>query len=167
MIHPPKSFKARPTTDMAKEALFNVLIHNYSLDNIQVLDLFGGTGNISYEFASRGAQQVTTIEKKYQHVKYIQNTIKELQLEETVKVKKADVFVWLRQVNQEYDIIFADPPYDLPTLDSLPQIILDAKILKPSGLLIVEHPIEYNFASVKTFKEQRKYGKVNFSLFEG
>ncbi|MFO7940990.1 MAG: RsmD family RNA methyltransferase [Bacteroidales bacterium] len=166
IIHPPKNFKVRPTTDMAKEALFNVLMHNYSLDNIRVLDLFGGTGNISYEFASRGAQQVTTIERNYQHFKYIQQTIKELHLEDTIEVKKADVFMWLKRATQAYDIVFADPPYDLPVLESLPQSILEAKILKQSGLLIIEHPVEYNFSGLKGFKEQRKYGKVNFSLFE-
>ncbi len=165
-MHPPKNFKARPTTDIAKEALFNVLVHNYPFEDCKILDLFGGTGNISYEFASRGAAHITTIEKNYHHFKYIKKTIKELKLEGIVDAKKADVFLWLKKDKQQYDFVFADPPYDLPQLESLPETILESGVLTNSSIVIVEHPVEYNFSQLKGFKEQRKYGKVNFSIFE-
>jgi len=166
ILHPPKNFKARPTTDIAKEGLFNVLAHKYTIEECSVLDLFAGTGNISYEFASRGAKKVVAIERNFHHFKYIQETITSLNLESIVSCKKVDVFSWLKRDADSYDIIFADPPYDLSTLAQLPESILSTNLLSPEGLLIVEHPIEYNFSEIKGFIEQRKYGKVNFSLFE-
>lgn len=163
-IHPPKNFKARPTTDFAKESLFNILLNKYDMDELDVLDLFSGTGSITYEFVSRGARSVVAIEKELAHFNFIRKTCQELKTD-LVTVIRGDVFRYLNRPSQSFDIIFADPPYDNPLLDTLPDLIFNTKILAKDGTFILEHPGNHTFTSHGHFAEHRKYGGVNFSFF--
>ena len=163
-IRPPKNFKARPTTDFAKEGLFNILMNHFDLEELDVLDLFAGTGSISYEFASRGARSVVAIEKDQAYHNFIRLTTQEMGLD-LVTVIRGDVFRYLRKPYQSFDIIFADPPYDHPLLETLPDLVFETEILAKGGLLILEHPGTSSFTSHNHFHELRKYGGVNFSFF--
>jgi 16S rRNA (guanine966-N2)-methyltransferase len=163
-IHPPGNFKARPTTDFAKENLFNILIHKYRLDEMDVLDLFSGTGSITYEFASRGARSVVAVEMVPLHFKFIQETCRSMQLEQ-VTVIRADVFKYINRPVQSFNIIFADPPYDHPGLAELPDLIFATQILHEEGLFILEHPGKYSFTAHPRFLQERKYGGVHFTIF--
>jgi len=163
-IHPPGNFKARPTTDFAKENLFNILIHQYDLEEMDVLDLFSGTGSISYEFASRGARSVLAIEMDPRHFRFIKETCSSMQIDQ-ITVIRADVFKYLRKPVQAFDIIFADPPYDHPGLAELPDLVLNSEVLNTSGLFILEHPGSYSFSAHPRFHQHRKYGGVNFTIF--
>ncbi|MDF1574107.1 MAG: RsmD family RNA methyltransferase [Bacteroidales bacterium] len=163
-IHPPGNFKARPTTDFAKENLFNILIHQYDLEEMDVLDLFSGTGSISYEFASRGARSVLAVEMAPSHFRFIQETGRSMKMEQ-LSVIMADVFKFLRKPVLSFDIIFADPPYDHPGLAGLPDLVLSTKILNKEGLFILEHPGNFSFTAHPRFQQHRKYGGVNFSFF--
>ena len=165
IFRPNKKFKARPTTDIAKEGLFNILQNRYEFSNKTVLDLFSGTGSMGYEFLSRGCKFATLVEKNYNHYRFILDVVNTLKID-NVSVFKADVFKFVQKTSETYDIIFADPPFDLPTFNQVPDAILNTDILAQEGLLIVEHPKEYNFSSHQSFKEIRNYGKVNFSFFE-
>lgn len=158
-----KSFSARPTTDFAKENLFNVLNNHFDFEGLRVLDLFAGTGSISYEFASRGAQ-VDLIEIDYHSFMFIRNTIRELGLE-NVKPFKADVFKAIPRIKHTYSIIFADPPYTMGNIQATPDLIFSSGILTRGGWFILEHSGKYNFNSQSNFKELRKYGSVHFSIF--
>lgn len=163
-IRPPKNFKARPTTDFAKEGLFNILQNLYDPEDLDVLDLFAGTGSISYEFASRGARSVLTIEIEQSYYNFIRATSRELEMD-MVSVIKGDVFRYLKKPYQSFDIIFADPPYDHPLLETLPDLVFDSEILAKGGQFILEHPGTFSFTSHNHFLDQRKYGGVNFSFF--
>lgn len=163
-IHPPGNFKARPTTDFAKENLFNILIHKYDIEEMDVLDLFSGTGSISYEFVSRGARSVVAVEMAPAHFRFIQETSRSMQIEH-LTVIRADVFKYLKKPIESFDIIFADPPYDHPGLAELPDLVLETNILAENGLFILEHPGKYSFTAHPRFQEHRKYGGVNFTLF--
>jgi len=163
-LNPPKNMKLRPTTDQAKEGLFNILSNRYYFDELHILDLFSGTGNISYEFISRGASSVTAVEKNLIHFKYINSVKKELNMT-NLTTFKSDVFKFLEFNTQLFDLIFADPPYDLENLKDIPQIIFSRKHLSGNGVFILEHPGEYDFSENKYFQELRKYGKVHFSFF--
>jgi 16S rRNA (guanine966-N2)-methyltransferase len=164
-INPPKSFKARPTTDFSKESLFNILMNSYDMEELDVLDLFSGTGGISYEFVSRGARSVVAIEKEHAHYSFIRNTCQELDMD-MVNVIRGDVFRYLKRPYQSFDIIFADPPYDHPLLDTLPDQIFSTEILAKEGTFILEHPGDHSFTSHNHFSEHRKYGGVNFTFFK-
>lgn len=164
----PKSFNARPTTDFAKENLFNVLQHYIDLGGIMALDLFSGTGSISVELLSRGASRVVALEQRREHATFIHSVAKELGEEKHLQVLQADVFRFIRGAKSQsslYDFIFADPPYKLSEIAVLPELILSSGLLKPDGLLVVEHPQQYDFSSLPHFAERRVYGSVNFSLF--
>ena len=164
----PKSFNARPTTDFAKENLFNVLQHYINLEGITALDLFSGTGSISIELLSRGASRVVALEQRREHATFIHSVAKELGEEKHLQVLQADVFRFIRGAKSQsslYDFIFADPPYKLSEIAVLPELILSSGLLKPDGLLVVEHPQQYDFSSLPHFAERRVYGSVNFSLF--
>lgn len=163
----PKSFNARPTTDFAKENLFNVLQNIIDLDDIVALDLFSGTGSIAFELISRGAKRVVAIEQRREHVAFIRSTAITLKEEEHLKVIQADAFRYLRQteVAPEFDFVFADPPYKLTEIATLPDLILSSGRLKPHALVIVEHPSSYDFSAHPTFFQHREYGSVNFSFF--
>ncbi len=165
-IIPDKSFKARPTTDFAKENLFNVLNHTIDITGISALDLFGGTGGISYELASRGAAQVTCVEINFKHISFIKKTVADLKFN-NISVLRADTFRFLKSCNKKYDLIFADPPYDLDKIETLPDIVFEKELLLPDGLLILEHGKDHNFENHDNFIEMRTYGSVNFSFFKG
>jgi 16S rRNA (guanine966-N2)-methyltransferase len=163
-IVPPGNLKARPTTDFARESLFNILNNRIDFENITVLDLFSGTGSISYEFASRGAVAVHLIEKDVKHIAGIRRIIKEMEIP-NIRPIHIDVKTYLRACKFKYDIVFADPPYELSWLRNLPDLIFEADVIKEEGFFILEHPKSMNFVSHKLFFEHRNYGGVNFSFF--
>ena len=161
----PESLPVRPTTDMAKEALFNILYNTYDFNECEVLDLFCGTGNISFEFASRGINKVTAVDKHSGCVYWVKSVIEKYQLNE-IEVQKADVFKYLQQNTKTFQIIFADPPYNLPNIPQIPQLVMQNNLLKENGLLIVEHPSLLKLNGQPGFKETRRYGNSSFSFFE-
>lgn len=160
-----KNFKARPTTDIAKEALFNILENRYEFSDKTVLDVFSGSGSIGYEFVSRGCKEAVLVEKDFIHHRFIVEISKTLSLN-NVKAFKSDAFSFLSRYQGSFDFIFADPPFDLKNFADVPDAVLSTSILAENGLFIVEHPKEYDFSKHIYFKEIRKYGKVNFSFFE-
>ncbi len=160
----PRSFKARPTTDFAKENIFNVLLQYVDFDEATALDLFSGTGSISLELISRGCQQVVSVEMDRDHHRFIQDCLKKLDTNVCIPIR-GDVFRFLKSCRQQYDFIFADPPYALQELPQLPNIIIDKELLKPNGIFVLEHGKNYDFSSHPNFLEHRSYGSVNFSLF--
>jgi 16S rRNA (guanine(966)-N(2))-methyltransferase RsmD len=164
-INPPSNFKARPTTDFAREGLFNILNNRVDFDTISVLDLFSGTGSISYEFASRGAEIVHLVEKDMSHISGIKKILKELNLD-NVKPIHIDVRAYLKACSFKYDIIFADPPYELSWLTELPDLVTQSGIIKKDGFFILEHPRDISFTDHELFFEHRNYGGVNFSFFK-
>jgi 16S rRNA (guanine966-N2)-methyltransferase len=163
-INPPKNFRARPTTDFAREGLFNILNNRVDFDEISVLDLFSGTGSISYEFASRGASAVHLVEKDIRHILGIRKILKELNLE-NVKTIHIDVKAYLKTCSVKYDIVFADPPFELSWLSDLPDLVTQSGVIKDDGVFILEHPRDLSFDLHKLFFEHRNYGGVNFSFF--
>jgi 16S rRNA (guanine(966)-N(2))-methyltransferase RsmD len=164
IIHPPKNFRARPTTDLAKESLFNIITNRYDIGSITVLDLFSGTGCISYEFASRDCPEVHLVESDYKSWAFIVSTIETLKFSQ-IRATRANVKSYLTTCRTQYDIIFADPPYDLSWLREIPDLVLDQGLLKPGGVFILEHPRSVSFAGHAFITEHRKYGSVNFSFF--
>ncbi|QGY45452.1 16S rRNA (guanine(966)-N(2))-methyltransferase RsmD [Maribellus comscasis] len=165
IFSPGKKMSGRPTTDIAKEGLFNILENRIDFSDKTVLDLFSGTGSMGYEFVSRGAQEVTFVEKNFHHYQFILGVIKKLQID-NVRAFKTDVFKFLFKFQGQFDIVFADPPFDLPQFTEVPAAVFSGNVLKNKGLFILEHPREYSFTSHPNFKEIRNYGKVNFSFFE-
>ena len=163
-LNPPKNLPVRPTTDLAKEALFNILQNQIDFEGIHVLDLFSGTGNISMEFASRGAEKVISIDRSIHCVNYLKDCSRQHGLLQ-IKTYKEDVFKYLNIESDKYDLIFADPPYDLNRIPELPKIIFERNILKDDGLLIIEHQSMQNLSNHPQFVEQRKYGHSSFSFF--
>lgn len=163
---PGKNFRARPTTDFARENLFNILSNRYEFDNKRVLDLFSGTGCISFEFASRGCQDVTSIELDRFHYAFICSVVEKLEIKRSVRVLNADVFKFIGRSAESFNMIFADPPYELKRLAELPDLILNSKLLSEGGLFILEHGKTNDFTKHTRFKELRTYGSVHFSFFE-
>lgn len=161
----PGNLPVRPTTDFAKEGLFNMLANKIDFEGMEILDLFAGTGNITYEFASRGAKNVLAVDINFHCTTFIRSTAEKLKLE-NIRVIKSDVFRFVNTCNQSFDLIFSDAPYDLEKVKELPDKIFEKKLLKAEGLLIVEHSEEHNFATHPHFSEHRNYGKVNFSFFK-
>ena len=162
----PRNFKARPTTDFAKENLFNVLNNLIDLEECaNVLDLFAGTGSISYEFASRGANSVTSVEINAVHHNFIRTTAKSLGADNIYAVK-ANVFLYLKSCPTSYDIIFSDAPYDLEDLEQVVGLVLDSNILKEDGIFIFEHSDKFNFERHPLFWQSRSYGSVQFTFFK-
>jgi 16S rRNA (guanine966-N2)-methyltransferase len=164
-IVPPGNFKARPTTDFAREGLFNILNNRVDFESVVVLDLFSGTGSMSYEFASRGAAAVHLVEKDIKHIAGIRRIIKDLDLN-NVKPIHIDVKAYLKTCSIKYDIVFADPPYELSWLKELPDLVTLSGIIKEDGFFVLEHPKGLNFNGHKLFFEHRNYGGVNFSFFK-
>lgn len=164
-LNPPKNLPVCPTTDLAKEALFNILQNQIEFDDINVLDLFCGTGNITYEFASRGAKQVTAVDRSIHCINYVKDTSRQHGLN-NIKTFKADIFKYLQLETDQYDLIFADPPYDMNHIPEIPKIIFEKNLLSPDGLLIVEHQSMQNLSNHPAFVEQRKYGHSSFSFFK-
>lgn len=161
---PPASFRARPTTDYAKESLFNVLSVRYDFTGMGVLDLFSGTGSVGLEFISRGAEPVVLVEGNRKHADFIRKTIKELGISGS-EVIHTNVKTFLRGGFGRYDIVFADPPYDLDWIEDIPVLIEESGVLKNDALVIIEHPSSVSYSGHKWFSEHRHYGSVNFSLF--
>jgi 16S rRNA (guanine966-N2)-methyltransferase len=161
---PGKSFTARPTTDMAKEALFNILANRYDFPELKILDLFAGTGSIGYEFISRDASEVTFVEKNPLHVRFIQEVVDKLNIK-NARVIRDDAFRFIKFTKYKFDIIFADPPYDFPYIAEIIPAVTQSELLQPDGLLILEHSKDQNFSHTPFYKETRQYGKVNFSFF--
>ncbi len=163
-LNPPKNLPVRPTTDLAKEALFNILQNKIDFEGIKVLDLFSGTGNISMEFASRGAEQIVSVDCSIHCVHYLKDASRQHGLT-NIKAFKDDVFKYLQLETEQFDLIFADPPYDLNKIPEIPKLIFDKGLLLPGGMLIVEHQSMQNLSHHPAFTEQRKYGHSSFSFF--
>ena len=161
----PNNISARPTTDMERENLFNVLGNLIDMEGKTVLDLFAGTGAMSFEFLSRGCAQVTAVEKARVQCDFIKK-VQKLLGDDNLTLVRGDVFKFVATCRQSFDIIFADPPYDLERFGEIPQLILDSPLVHDGTLFIMEHPREHDFSALPHFSQQRVYGKVNFSLFE-
>lgn len=164
-IVPVKGLSARPTTDFAKEGLFNILSNSYDFEEISFLDLFSGTGSISFEMASRGCTNITAVEMNNLHSSFIKKSAADYKFE-GFNVVRHNVFDFIEICRLSYDIIFADPPYDLDKLELLPDKILNGSILKEGGLFILEHSGSYSFDNHPNFLRCKKYGNVHFSFFE-
>ena len=162
----PKKLPVRPTTDMAKEALFNILNNNFQFSQLSVLDLFSGTGNIAYEFASRGSKEIIAVDANYDCVKFIKKTAQELDF--NITTIKSDVFKFLEKAYVKADIIFADPPYDFEEKEFLkiPEIVFEKNLLNQNGQLIIEHSKHTNLSNFPNFMEERRYGGSVFSFFQ-
>ncbi|MDE6480422.1 MAG: RsmD family RNA methyltransferase [Muribaculaceae bacterium] len=160
----PRNITARPTTDFAKENIFNVIENIEDIEGKEVLDLFAGTGAISLEFLSRGARSVTSVEMASTQAYFIRS-VKEKLNDDALRVIRGDVFKFIDSAKKPYDIVFADPPYDHPRFDEIPALILESAIVKPGTLVIIEHSDKHDFSSLPGFGQHRSYGSVNFSLF--
>jgi len=161
----PANLPVRPTTDRAKESLFNILRNYYDFDGLKVLDLFAGIGSISYEFAVRDAAEVHSVELHPGCVSFITETVRKLNLK-NLFVIRANVFTYLsRGGGKKFDIIFADPPYDLEGIETIPDLVMEKEMLAENGWLIIEHPAEIDFSQHPNLDQHRQYGKVNFSMF--
>ena len=160
----PRTFKARPTTDFAKENIFNVLNGYIDFDGITALDLFAGTGSISLELVSRGCKEVVSVEKDRDHARFIADCMKKINAENNILIR-GDVFRFLKSCHQKFDLIFADPPYALPELDTLSDLVFEHDLLAADGVFVFEHGKHNDFSAHPRFKEHRSYGSVNFSIF--
>jgi 16S rRNA (guanine(966)-N(2))-methyltransferase RsmD len=165
-ITAPKTLPVRPTTDMAKEALFNIINNQFYFDDISVLDLFSGTGNIAYEFASRGTENILAIDAHYGCIKFINETANTLDF--SIQTLKSDVFKFLEKAKQKHDIIFADPPYDfdLARFEKIPELVFKNELLEDDGLLIVEHSKHTKLNHLPYYYQTKHYGSNAFSFFE-
>jgi 16S rRNA (guanine(966)-N(2))-methyltransferase RsmD len=163
----PRTFKARPTTDFAKENLFNVLANNYidfTEEGLVALDLFSGTGSISIELVSRGCDRVISVEKEAAHHAFIVSIMQKVETNVCLPIR-GDAFKFIGQTREQFDLIFADPPYELKELEQLPELIARYRLLKPDGVFVLEHGKKNRFESRPDFLEKRVYGSVNFSFF--
>ena len=161
----PRTFKARPTTDFAKENIFNVLNQYIDFEGITALDLFSGTGSISLELVSRGCARVIGVEMDRDHHRFITECLKKLDTDRCIPLR-GDVFRFIKSCKQQFNFIFADPPYALEGLANIPDKVFERDILHPGAYFILEHPEEFNFSEHKYFVKERKYGNVHFSFFE-
>ena len=164
-IQVPPNLKARPTTDFAREGLFNVLNNLLDWEETTALDLFSGTGSVAFELISRGCSYVVSVEQNQHHFNFICWAQEKLETKELFPVK-ADVFKYLQSLKHQFDFIFADPPYDLPDTGKVPEIIIHKQLVKEGGIFVMEHSKNLNFSHLPHFKEERKYGNVHFSFFE-
>ena len=165
-FQPPKKMPARPTTDIAKEGLFNILINEFDFEEIHFLDLFGGTGSISYETASRGCRYMHNVEIDPKLVQFIKGNFELLKLPATCHVFKMDIFKYLQNATEKFDLIFAGPPYPLPTLNTIPDKLFEAEVLNENGWFVLEHNPNHNFDNHKYFFKKRNYGTTIFSIFK-
>ncbi|MBT3209147.1 MAG: methyltransferase domain-containing protein, partial [Bacteroidetes bacterium] len=157
--------KVRPTTDIAKEALFNIFTNNFDFEELEILDLFAGTGSISYEFSSRGVVSIVSVDNNFKNIAFIEDTAESLGIE-NISAVKYDACKFLKVCNLQFDIVFADPPYIFKNVEEIPKLIFEHNILKKSGWLVLEHSKSFDFKGQPNFSEQRNYGKVNFSFFK-
>ena len=165
-IFPPKGLPVRPTTDMSKEALFNVLNNHFSFEGLKILDLFAGTGNISYEFASRGSTPITSVDGDFGCVKFIKQVATEFDF--NIAATKSDVFTYLEKCKTSYDIIFADPPYalDQATFEKIVSLIFEKELLNQDGMMVIEHSKYTKLDHMINFSFKKSYGGSIFSFFE-
>lgn len=162
-LHPPTNLPVRPTTDLARESLFNILRNKVDFEGISTLDLFAGTGSITFEFISRGVKQVMAVDQDQRCIDFIKKSAIEFNIDNLFAIRN-DVFIFLGRSQMSFDVVFADPPYNLKQFDIIPNLVLKS-FVKPSGLFILEHSKEHSFKEHPLFVEQRNYGKVNFSFF--
>jgi 16S rRNA (guanine966-N2)-methyltransferase len=163
-ISAPSNLPVRPTTDFAKEGLFNVLSNRIDFETITVLDLFAGTGNISYEFCSRGCKRITSVDQDFHCVKFMAETNEKLDFKQA-RVVRSDVYSFLKKKTDKYDLIFADPPYNQVESVKIPELIFQNEMLHEGGIFIMEHAVRILFPDTSRLLETRQYGKVNFSIF--
>jgi 16S rRNA (guanine966-N2)-methyltransferase len=164
LIHPPKNLPVRPTTDLAKESLFNILRNKTDFQGKNALDLFSGTGSLAYEFASRGCEQVIAVDLNFQCVQFIKKTAAEFKISNLSAVR-SEVFRFIKTTTLKFDLIFADPPYQLQEIPQISKLVFEYNLLNENGIMIIEHPKEVDFSEEEHFSEHRKYGQVNFSFF--
>lgn len=163
-LNPPNNLPARPTTDFAKESIFNILHNNFTLEKTKVLDLFAGTGNITFEFFSRGTKNITSVEMHNGCLSFIIKTANQLKAE-NIKIIKSEVLRYLKKETSKYHIIFADPPFVAEILEDVHQLVFENNLLEPEGWLIMEHPTQKKYSHLPKFAEERNYGSVKFSIF--
>ena len=161
---PAKMPYTRPTTDIAKEGLFNILQHNLDIEELKTLDLFGGTGSITYELASRGAKELTIVEKDNSMYEFIKKTAQQLKIE-NIKIIKMDVFKFIGQCTEKFDFIFAGPPYALANIDDLPKLVAEKQLLRPGGWFVLEHTPRNSYKSFPLYNSERNYGTTVFTIF--
>ena len=160
-----KKFPSRPTTDFAKEGLFNLLSNQLDLNDLKILDLCSGTGNIAFEFLSRGASFVTCVDINHHCLSFIQESAKTLKIVDSIKINKSDIYLFLKRNKLEYDLIFADPPYSYRFYEELIKQITEVDSFINNGIFVLEHSKDRDFSSFDCFKEMRNYGNVSFSFF--
>jgi 16S rRNA (guanine(966)-N(2))-methyltransferase RsmD len=162
---PPARIPARPTTEVAKEGLFNMLQNSIDLDGIKTLDIFGGTGSITYELASRGAADMTLVERDPSTIDFIKKTSKELGISDRLQIVKGDVFKFVKQCTDQYDFIFAGPPYALDQIDELPLLVFEKNLLLPGGTFVLEHTPRNDYQKHPRFSRIKNYGTTVFTFF--
>jgi 16S rRNA (guanine(966)-N(2))-methyltransferase RsmD len=163
---PADKWPTRPTTDFAKEGLFNILTNHFDFEDIKVLDLFGGTGNHTYEFISRGCKDVTYVDKHAPAVRFVRETAALLKIEDCITIVQGDVFGYIERIAEQYDYIFAGPPYGLPKLDSIPDKVFEHNLLRGEGWFVLDHNPNHHFENHPHFFQVRNYGKTIFSFFK-
>ncbi|MGB0888358.1 MAG: 16S rRNA (guanine(966)-N(2))-methyltransferase RsmD [Vicingaceae bacterium] len=161
----PNNLPTRPTTDYAKEALFNLINNEFDIENAEILDLFAGIGGITFEFASRGAKEIVCVDQNSGCINFIKKTTMELEFNQ-IRVLKNDAFRFLKKCDSKYKIIFADPPYDLKNINQIPELVFENNLLQANGMLILEHDRNWDFSKAPNFSFHKKYSNVNFSFFE-
>ena len=162
---PAKNWPTRPTTDYAKEGLFNILLNHFDFESLEVLDIFGGTGSHSYEFISRGCEDVIYVDKFSGCIDFVKKTAQTLDIENNIRIIRMDVFKFIKSTHHKFNYIFAGPPYDLPDLDTIPDLIFSHKLLKDGGWLVLEHDANHSFQNHPLCFRERSYGKAIFSFF--
>jgi 16S rRNA (guanine966-N2)-methyltransferase len=162
---PPTSTPARPTTDVAKEGLFNILENMIDIEGIKACDIFGGTGSISYELASRGAEHMTLIERDQGNISFIRKTAEALGILDKMHIIKGDVFKFMKQSTEQYDFIFAGPPYALQNIDDIPMLVFEKNMLAPNGIFVLEHTPRNDYQQHPNFKRMKNYGTTVFTFF--
>lgn len=163
---PAKHWPTRPTTDVAKEGLFNILQNKIDFEEAKMLDLFGGTGSHCYEFISRGCENATYVDQFYPAVQFVQKIAFELKIDNKIKIVKSDVFKFIDFTNDKFTYIFAGPPYPLKNLDAIPDVIFNKGLLAENGIFVLEHNPDHNFKNHKNYVEERNYGTTIFSFFK-
>jgi 16S rRNA (guanine966-N2)-methyltransferase len=162
----PANLPIRPTTDLAKESLFNILNNIFDFEDLEVLDLFAGTGSISFEFASRGAKRIVSVDNNFKCAEFIRKASQGFGFNNVITVQRANVFSFLKYPQAPFDLIFVDPPYEMEDIQSIPELIFKQQLLRKEGWLILEHSRDQDFDNHPLFLQHRKYGKVNFTIFE-
>lgn len=164
-FNPPARIPARPTTEVAKEGLFNMLNNSMDIEGIKTLDIFGGTGSISYELASRGAADLTLVERDPITIDFIKKTAQELKITDRLQIIKGDVFKYMKQCTEQYNLIFAGPPYALTNIDEIPQLVFEKQLLLPGGIFILEHTPRNDYQQHPHFTRIKNYGTTVFTFF--